>query len=527
MSKNHLSNVFVKSMPVVAMAMGDQMGIEVTVGGNQAATDGKTIMIPELPDNDKMWVLGRGFLDHEAAHIKHTDFRVKQNDQMAQLMTNAIEDVRIEIKQGAQYPGVAANLRKLTEHLEGEGFFTDKPKQNAGIDFMSWIATRSRADFLHHKCVEDHADKTEKRLRKVLGDDIIDKANKMMSKIPNLKNTAETAELAKKILALVHQEQQKQDGPGEGKGEGKGDQDQSGNPGQPQKDSGGKSAKQKALDQIANNKENPYDIGKHVQQELEKNATQNGETTGQYPGSEYAESNRLTPFNGNDVRARAVGMRSKMARIIQASKMKRSYNKKIGKYIDTRAIHKLAVKETRVFHAKEEKKAPNTAVVLLLDRSGSMDGQRMVVAREATYAIADALSAVPGVAVATAAFPGYRKPISVITPFGESPKKTEKSYGIQATGGTPMHDGLQWARTHLLTRMEPRKIVLVMTDGSPDRYEPTRKLIKRLTDEGVEVMGLGIQTQVSGLFKQSTQINNVEGLSKELFKMFTDVLKDK
>lgn len=89
------------SLPLLASILGDQYGIEVRIGGDEAKTEGKTIYLPSLPlncDRDLL-ALARGFLDHEAAHIRHTDFPsiiAAKMDAVTFNLFNAIEDWRIE-----------------------------------------------------------------------------------------------------------------------------------------------------------------------------------------------------------------------------------------------------------------------------------------------------------------------------------------------------------------------------------------------------------------------------------------------
>lgn len=65
-----------KSLPLVASVLGERYGVEVRIGGDSAFTNGRVIQLPSLPhDSDEgVLALARGFLDHEAAHIRHTDF---------------------------------------------------------------------------------------------------------------------------------------------------------------------------------------------------------------------------------------------------------------------------------------------------------------------------------------------------------------------------------------------------------------------------------------------------------------------
>ncbi|RLD03302.1 MAG: VWA domain-containing protein, partial [Chloroflexi bacterium] len=115
-----------KSLPIVAKAMGDQMGVNVVIRGVEAITNGKIIYLPELPKDDaEATLLARGFLDHEAAHVRLTDFSVINNDNNPSLknLINIIEDIRIEQKMGQIYPGCAVNLRNLANHLAETGSF--------------------------------------------------------------------------------------------------------------------------------------------------------------------------------------------------------------------------------------------------------------------------------------------------------------------------------------------------------------------------------------------------------------------
>jgi cobalamin biosynthesis protein CobT len=107
----------------VTRTLGRAHNLDVVFAGTQAGTNGTTIVIPALPaggemSNEQARAV-RGFADHEAAHIRHTDmelwrreFSVAEKDVPPALVafTNAIEDVRIERLAVAEYPGVQSNL---------------------------------------------------------------------------------------------------------------------------------------------------------------------------------------------------------------------------------------------------------------------------------------------------------------------------------------------------------------------------------------------------------------------------------
>lgn len=110
------------SLPLLASVLGDQYGVKVVIGGEEARTDGRTIHLPSLPmDCDaELLAMARGFLDHEAGHIRHTDFQAIKQAQMDSVtfnIFNAIEDWRIEKKLGEIYPGCRQNLHWLIKRI--------------------------------------------------------------------------------------------------------------------------------------------------------------------------------------------------------------------------------------------------------------------------------------------------------------------------------------------------------------------------------------------------------------------------
>lgn len=58
------------ALPIVAAAYGEKLGVKVAIGNDTAYTDGKTIVVPNIPDDypnmDAVW----GYLAHEAAHVR-------------------------------------------------------------------------------------------------------------------------------------------------------------------------------------------------------------------------------------------------------------------------------------------------------------------------------------------------------------------------------------------------------------------------------------------------------------------------
>jgi len=571
-----------KSLPIVAKAMGDQMGVNVVIRGNSAATNGKTIYLPELPKDDaEATLLARGFLDHEAAHVRLTDFSVTEDDPYLKNLTNIIEDVRIEKEMGQLYPGCAVNLRNLANHLAETGSFDFDPDQPDQL-FLGWVLSRCRSRILSQNGLDPVFTNANQILEPALGVELLGKVDRLLDNVGSLKTTRASQTVATRILQLLRQEQQQaqtqcqqqdqspEPSSEEDQGQGQQDQNDSSESNQDNetdasddtteesgsqqkqnqdddselsdqgKDSSGATpdaeessqnndADADVLDQILNSSpaEEYGDVGEMVGTELEAKAEETTPATAEmlYPGEDGGSVNFSYPPDLGTVRRSTSALRSRLGSLIQASKLKRSCAGRHGRRIDQRVLCRLPVGDTRIFRKREEKTAVNTAVIILLDRSGSMNS-RMSLAAEATLAVTDALHTVPGVSVCSAAFPGQAATVIPLTPFGAAPAQTLKKYGVVADGGTPLAHALGWAAVQFALRQEPRKILVVATDGTPSNPERVRTYLERLADQGVEQMAVGIMDDgaCGWYFKNHRTIQNIHELPNALFDMLKDAL---
>ena len=115
----------IRSLPLVAGVLGKTYGVRVEIGGNQAFTNGKVIQLPSLPaETDPDFTgLVRGFLDHEAAHIRETDFNVINGlTPLEKSIWNTFEDWRVENKLAELFPGCRHNFNWLIRHLFLKGY---------------------------------------------------------------------------------------------------------------------------------------------------------------------------------------------------------------------------------------------------------------------------------------------------------------------------------------------------------------------------------------------------------------------
>ena len=64
-------------LPLLASVLGNQYGVQVKIQGDEAKTNGKIIYIPAMPTDCDADMVGlvRGYIDHESAHVRHSDFQ--------------------------------------------------------------------------------------------------------------------------------------------------------------------------------------------------------------------------------------------------------------------------------------------------------------------------------------------------------------------------------------------------------------------------------------------------------------------
>ncbi len=207
--------------------------------------------------------------------------------------------------------------------------------------------------------------------------------------------------------------------------------------------------------------------------------------------------------------------------LVQAKTLAHNRTGKRGAKLDGRRLHRAALNDGRVFKQRSETLAINAAVHISLDISASM-GPRMELAREAVLALVIALKQINGVTVSASAYPGNAdNEVFEILTQGDSVQKTASVLtALNSHDSTPMATGL-WHSVHqVLQAKTERRLILMITDGGPDRdhHNPVLELVKRCEKSEIEVIGLGIAVAaVEKLFSQSVVISQLDQLKSSLF----------
>jgi cobalamin biosynthesis protein CobT len=229
-------------------------------------------------------------------------------------------------------------------------------------------------------------------------------------------------------------------------------------------------------------------------------------------------------------------IRAALQGVVQSHRRNRPIRKRCGQRIDSGQLHRLPAGETRVFPRQTHKVNPNTAIHLIIDRSDSMGyqahdtagramGTRMPLALDASMALALALEGIPGVNPAITAFPGEdERSVYAVLRHGEKLRPNVGAFALTPGGSTPMTEAIWYAAASLCRCREPRRVVMVLTDGQPDDRLSTLDILARCQRSGIEAVGIGLGIDISHLYPKSIVINDLGELRTRLFGLAKDLL---
>lgn len=523
---NAATAAFIRSLPITAKSLADKFGVNVCFEGNAVPhTDGSTIVLPILSEEstlgDKEVFLG--FLIHECAHVRLTDFRSLPPTGLANLFsaTNMLEDCRIEEITCKNFFGAIYLLNKA--HLKSvEGWEYERLNNVTLMLVWAMMFIKTKLSIFFPKFTN---------LESVLG-------NILETRLPGLKARAEAlltkefasadtthkiGELAQKLLDLYETdkkeraEEKKSDSARSSKEAGKSGAQNSDKP---------KSGKHK----IEVIEDTPLDISRKFKQ-LAVQSAEKFSTEHKRPAIMLANESAArikdtlrssSPESTNLFRQKALGLTQGLRRglesLIQTQSMQNLGNGRNGRRLDFGNLNKLSTWDMRIFRSPILLKSKRTIVHILLDRSGSMTKDDAQMAKIAAYALLETLDRIPQTKAQLSAFPAITKDTGRVTvvPLGEKPRTFASIIqGLSTFGYTPFVTAMEEVRSVLATQEADKKIVLVITDGMfSEADSEVEKLRASFDKDGIRTGAIGIKTEGNLLMFVGKNFECVESISR-------------
>ncbi len=567
------NNIF-RSLPIVAAHYGEKFGVKVVVGGSDAGTDGKTILVPNVPESypnkDVVW----GYLAHESSHVKHTDFDVWNSaatqSGLRQTLLNVFEDARIESEMMKRYPGVRGDLDATVTYLKDSGMFAsvtadDEPGRILQAKMLYWL----RANMLQQP-IDDLAKTADVAMKAAYPEGVNTRLAVLLRKATKSKSTSDCLELTDNILSMLEEEAEKEEEkatPSKDQQDSThppedGDSDDQTDQGQDDSDSGDDNSSSPSQDGDSDDSlpdgaeestlsQEDFDAAQQAATQIRKALESKGsdldadafeslkkelcEEADLHGDDSYCTVPHAPDSTGNEVLGQELlskvqsttsKLRAQLMGLVQAARQNRDFARRSGRKLDSKRVTRILSGDTRIFRKRGDRVEANTAVHVLTDLSGSMNGHEEVVARETSLAIALALEAIPGVSPAVTYFSGGSSdPVRSAVRHGQSVRRNVSRFVEPVRGSTPMAEGIWFAAYELAKAAENRKLMIVITDGDPDNSIACHTVLDLCESAGIDTVGIGIcHNRVQDIFDRSIVIHSINELRSTLFKLVKDKL---
>ena len=477
-----------RSLPVVASVVASRLGINVVFQGNlTAATDGKTIVLPNLKaiGSEEDAIVLEGLLDHEAGHVRFTDNRwtaeANGRGEIFSSIRQIIEDARIEKELGRLYPGARRNLKRACEIMTKLGYFGEPTQHMHPAELVaSAILYGLRSEVLGQDVFQEWAEKAKAFSAAYLGETAINQIMEIAKKGASLDGSSEQAYRAtEEIINLLKKIKDGQSARADEQPAQAGGQDEAQAESEPKQPAqAGKAAGiAKAILEAGLG-----DIGS-AGLSFERRIRFLGmlPTTDPNVMSESCRIHDAMPPSSvaldrleamlKSTRPQIAPLASKLDELLAAKGYVTTYPSRSGR-LDPKRLAE-APTLGQVFSKRELGDEVNTAVYMLIDRSSSMSGApyNMAVSAAVVFGL---IAENYGVKVGASMFSDY---IVKVNGFDKRWRDRCKWIPIAPIGGTLMAAAIYHGAAELAKDSSERKILFIVTDGSPRSDEEVRGAI--------------------------------------------------
>lgn len=537
MSENGL---FITSMSKLASMLGARYGVKVQVSGTGAFTDynGKSpiINLPLVTAERGQEVLLRGYIDHEAGHVRYTDRKIFNNVRvqpayLVKTLWNICEDVYIERRMSAAFRGCGQNLRRIAIILFRGKIepTTSEPVLEQALSYILYGCRSIPVQELRPEAA-------------VLRDafpwpSILPELDKLIARSAVTKNSDECLSLAEEMEALIlsaykqeyGEKQSQQDSQGQDSQFGQGQDSQFGHKLLTKAEQKYAASLKKKLDkainkiakeQVGSDNITPGEMWEIMKKDMAASINaghgyyssgvediQRKLDIGKAIANQIAPSNDVYKYTGcrsmtirkaagcnplsqDDIvlgDRMAVQLASRMSSVLQTRSLVKRGTGSVGTRIDNHRLYRPAVGDARIFRHDIPGRTPDVEIICLVDTSGSMYGDSISTVNQTVYAIVKATQNIRGCAVGIMSFNSTMESVKDMH-TSVPPVRLAR---MEANGGTFLGSALMRV-LDCFTEKARRHVVIILTDGMADDLPILSSALDRAEQNAVEVYGLGI-----------------------------------
>ena len=542
------TGLFINSMSKLASMLGARYGVKVQVSGTGAFTNygGKSpiINLPLITAERGQEVLLRGYIDHEAGHVRYTNRKIFNNARVQQVylvktLWNICEDVYIERRMSAAFRGCGQNLRRIAIILFRGKIepTTSEPVLEQALSYILYGCRSIPVQELRPEAA-------------VLRDafpwpSILPELDKLIARSAVTKSSDECLSLAEEMEALIisaykqeygekqsqqdSQGQDSQSGQGQDSQSGQGQDSQSGQKPLTKEEQKRAASLKKKLDKAINKTAKTHigsdnitpgemweimkkdmaksindghgyyssgaedikhklDIGRAIAEKLAPR-----DDIEKYTGCRSMTIRKAAgcnPLSQEDIilgDRMAVQLASRMSSVLQTRSLVKRGTGSVGTRLDNHRLYRPAVGDARIFRHDIPGRTPDVEIMCLVDTSGSMYGDSISTVNQTAYAIVKATQNIRGCAVGIMSFNTTMESVKDM----HTPVPPVRLTRMEANGGTALGSALMRV-LDCFTEKARRHVVIILTDGMADDLPILSSALDRAEQNAVEVYGLGI-----------------------------------
>lgn len=574
--------------------------LSITFKNDQAQTmydtrTGKPVrmILPILPGDADAHVIAafHGYIDHEVGHVLYTDisdFHKELDSRMLKTFFNIVEDIRIERCMCERFVGSRFNLARLHEMAFPESQVTEMKKPETDDEMVS--AVINGALYACRALGGQDYFKRQLMMNPILKW-VYEKIEEEVGAKPfsSMKSSKDALALAKRLIELFEikevsssqqSESEEDDGESaEGQESQEGDQSSDGEKKSSKKQKKSKKRSSESKDEGEENKEGksnsedkanpnqaelsdekPDDVYEELIKHILKKKTEDIQKNLSY--SVYTtDEDVIEPMpssNNFDALRRLEDKTAQMTNVIQKNLQRAISARSLVTWngglrrgrLQSSALYKLSVGDDRVFRKKVEGISKDVAISLVIDCSGSMNGDCIETAATAAFAMGNVLSQM-GINFEVIGFTtkgqinwyhdfsrwdGIYMPVfkSFSDRWGTQSKLRLAELMLKPEFLCQNVDGesIQIAANRLMAQPEVRKIMLVLSDGYPHsdgNNEELRSHLARTVKELEKIMtvvgiGIGDDSSASQYYDKHVVLTNIDDLPGIVIHKIRDLL---